>query len=399
MIQYVFKLFSLLVFLYLACSAVYLLIMASAGKWIKGISSSRNPSRKKIAVLIPSFKEDGIIIDTAVEAVAHNYPPELFTVLIIADKLQQDTIQKLKSIPVAVLEVEFDVSMKAKSLYEGLKFLRTDNFDIALVLDADNIMDDGCLESINAVFQNGCLAVQCHRIAKNKDRPVALLDAISEEVNINILRRGPAVLGLSAAPSGSGMAFDYNLLLRIFADTRIHHNPAEDREIDMQLMKRKIRIEFLNDVYIFDEKVEDAGVFKKQRIRWLEAQIHHIRRFFDADMRNAPRTAVYYHKFFQNFLLPRILFLIIFAAIIILLMLQWYTDTLLLYPDWEWWLACTCVYFFVVFISIPSIYYNLKTVKAVFYIPVLMLSMVEALFQIKKDRKEFLHTRKTVTTK
>ena len=78
--------------------------------------------------------------------------------------------------------------------------------EIVMILDADNIMAPGCLEKVNAAFHAG-LAMQCHRTAKNKNTPVALLDAMSEEININLFRRGPSVAGLSAAPIGPGMAF------------------------------------------------------------------------------------------------------------------------------------------------------------------------------------------------
>jgi cellulose synthase/poly-beta-1,6-N-acetylglucosamine synthase-like glycosyltransferase len=53
-------------------------------------------------------------------------------------------------------------------------------------------------------------AVQGHRTAKNTNNSWAILDAISEEINNNIFRKGHRVLGLSSAIIGSGMAFRYN---------------------------------------------------------------------------------------------------------------------------------------------------------------------------------------------
>jgi hypothetical protein len=50
-------------------------------------------------------------------------------------------------------------------------------------------------------------AVQGHRTAKNTNNSWAILDAISEEINNNIFRKGHRVLGLSSAIIGSGMAF------------------------------------------------------------------------------------------------------------------------------------------------------------------------------------------------
>src|SRR5450432_3177016 len=83
----------------------------------------------------------------------------------------------------------------------------------------------------------------------------------------------------------------------------------------MKLMKRKIKMEFLDDALVYDEKVASAGVFEKQRVRWLEAQVNHVKRFFDADMKEAPRTFLFYNKFFQNLLLPRVLTLTVFCLL------------------------------------------------------------------------------------
>ena len=85
-------------------------------------------------------------MDTARQAKEHNYPPARFTVTIIADKLQQETVNKLKSLPVEVLEV--DLSMKSRSLHAALESPSVVDSDIVMILDADNIMAPGCLEKV-----------------------------------------------------------------------------------------------------------------------------------------------------------------------------------------------------------------------------------------------------------
>lgn len=387
--------FTSIIFLYLLISTCYLLIIAIAGKSGKGKIFSTNSNKKKITILIPCYKEDHIIIDTALSASKHNYPKEFFDVVVIADKLQPATVEKLRGIPVSVLEV--DVDMKSRSVNKALQTLSADHVDIVMILDADNIMGDDCLEKINDAFNRGYLSVQCHRTAKNKNTPVALLDAISEEININLFRRGPAIIGLSAAPIGSGMAFDFQLIRDIFSSDEILNNPGEDREIDVQLMKRKIKMEFIDDAYVLDEKVANAAVFEKQRIRWLEAQANHIRRFSYPDMKDAPRTALYYNKYFQNLLLPRVLFLLLFALIFFILIIQWTFSIAILFPPAPWWIACIILYALTLLISVPGSYYNGKTFKALLQVPILMFSMLKAVFQMKKNRKEFLHTPKSFT--
>ena len=389
----IIKILFLLLFIYLAISIAWLLVIAIAGRFGKLRAYKINTAKKRIAVIIPSYKEDAIITDTALKASQHNYPKDKFTVLVVADKLKAETIAQLRSIPVQVLEA--DVNMKSRSVNAAMHYLNENDFDIAVILDADNIMGNDCLEKINDAFIQGCQAVQCHRTAKNQQTPVALLDAISEEININLFRRGSAVIGVSAAPVGSGMAFSFGLLKQIFSVEHILTNPGEDREVDMQLMKQRIFMHFIDDAWVFDEKVANAGVFEKQRVRWLEAQINHIRRFSDADMKKAPRTGIYWVKYFQNFLLPRLLFIMVLGILFALLLAQWVFSFNILAPQPGWWLMIMIVYAAALAISVPGRFYSAATLKAVVQIPVLMLSMLRAILKIKTGRQEFIHTPKT----
>ncbi|MDP9042060.1 MAG: glycosyltransferase family 2 protein, partial [Bacteroidota bacterium] len=235
----------------------------------------------------------------------------------------------------------------------------------------------------------------CHRTAKNKNSEVALLDAMSEEININLFRRGPAVAGLSAAPIGSGMAFKTGLIRDIFSSREFLESPGEDREIDMQLMRRKIKMEFLDDALVYDEKVSTARVFEKQRVRWLEAQVSHVRRFFDTDMKKAQKTVLFFNKFFQNLLLPRVLTVMVFIVVAILLLVQYFLQFYLLAPSALIWVAMMVLYLLTLLISIPRIFYNAKTLRALTRLPLLMYAMMRAVLQMKKKRREFIHTPKS----
>jgi cellulose synthase/poly-beta-1,6-N-acetylglucosamine synthase-like glycosyltransferase len=193
------------------------------------------------------------------------------------------------------------------------------------------------------------------------------------------------------------MAFEQPLLEAIFSAPAILNNPGEDREIDMQLLKRGIKMEFLDDAYVLDEKVSSAAVFEKQRVRWLEAQVSHVRRFFDKDMRRMPDKVGYYVKLLQNLLLPRILTIFLFGLILIVLFAQWLFQGDWWRPSPGWWLICMALYAASLLISVPAPFYSKSTLRALGHVPVLLLSMLKALSKMKKGRKEFLHTPKTFT--
>jgi cellulose synthase/poly-beta-1,6-N-acetylglucosamine synthase-like glycosyltransferase len=381
------------VFIYFAANTLYLFVMALFGQLTARRKYIIQSEKHRIAVLIPSFREDQIIVDTALQTKEHDYPATRFTVTVIADKLKPETMQKLKQIPVNVLEV--NLGMKSRSLHAALESPGIIDSDIVMILDADNIMAPGCLEKVNAAFHAGIRAMQCHRSAKNKNSEIALLDAMSEEINTNLFRRGPAMAGLSATPNGSGMAFDTTLIRDIFSSREILENPGEDREIDMQLIRRKIKMEFLDDAFIYDEKVATAGVFEKQRIRWLEAQVNHVRRFFDSDMKTAQKTIIFTNKFFQNLLLPRVLTLVVFSIILALLLIQHFLQIPLIRPVCMVWVSMMALYILTLLISIPGVFYSTKTLWALSRLPLLMYAMMRAVLQMKKKRREFIHTPKS----
>ncbi|HYF33160.1 MAG TPA: glycosyltransferase family 2 protein [Chitinophagaceae bacterium] len=385
-------------FVYLAAGVLYLFVLAVAGLLRKKKQYVPAGHKNRIAILVPAYKEDAVILDTARQATLHNYPADRFEVFVIADKLKEETIAKLQSIPVQVIKVQFETSTKARSLHLAMQQLAGKGYDHAMILDADNIMGAGCLEQVNAAMANGAGAVQCHRTAKNKQTAIAVLDAISEEINNHLFRKGPAAFGVSAALIGSGMAFRFQDLQSILNLPHILDNPGEDREIDLQLMHKNIRVQYLDDALVYDEKVASAQVFEKQRVRWLEAQVMHFRRFLQADMRSAPRNSNYWNKFAQTLLLPRSLYILVLAFMLALAALEWIFSWDFLYPPAAWWAGMAMMFAITLLFAIPACLYNARTFKAVLHVPVLIFTMVKALLQVKKNRTQFLHTPKNYTS-
>jgi cellulose synthase/poly-beta-1,6-N-acetylglucosamine synthase-like glycosyltransferase len=397
-IQNILHFLFLILFIYFAINTLYFFIAAVAGKLYKPKVYKANAVKKRIAVLIPSYKEDHIIIHTAHKAAEHDYPADKFTVYIAADQLQPQTVAQLKTIPnVHVLEVSFEIGSKARSLNKLLNWIPEQDYDVAIILDADNIMVPGCLEKVNDAFQQGFQAVQSHRIAKNRNTPVAILDAMSEEINNHLFRRGQRAMGFSSNTIGSGMAFGFSKIKEIYNKPGILGNPACDREVDFEMMKADICIEFADDAYVLDEKVSSKAVFEKQRTRWLESQIIHLRLFFDKKSGHLPKTKDYWNKLFCNMAPPRLIFLFSYFLVFVLFVVEYLTGFSILYPPYIWWLGLTALYLLTFIIAIPGNFYSWQTAKAIAHIPLLVLSVIRAIFKMKVDRKEFVHTPKAFT--
>ncbi|MBN8851865.1 MAG: glycosyltransferase [Sphingobacteriales bacterium] len=397
----VLHILTILLFVYLLATLSYLFILSVAGRFGRLRQYSASLQKARIAVIIPSYKEDNIITHTATQALLQDYPRANYTVTVIADRLQPETIRQLKEIPVGVIEVEWEKSMKAKSLHVAFQKLATDHgegsdkgYDLAFILDADNIMSPDCLEKVNHAWQQGWEVIQCHRTAKNKNNSVAILDAMSEEMNNTLFRRGQRALGLSCALIGSGMAFRFSLIKDIFSSPEIQDNPGEDKVVEMQLISKGIRVEYLEDAYVYDEKVQRKEVFEKQRTRWLGTQLDNLRPLLTKTMRQNAIGRIYYLKVLEWLLLPRLLLLALFGLLLLLSGVDIFFDLGLLMPSWPWWTGLMALYVLTLLVAIPGSFYNGQTVKAFLKIPVLMLAMLKALMGVKKNKSGFIHTPK-----
>lgn len=395
MIYGILHILFLLLFVYLGINILYLLVFAIAGKFAHKASTGTFSSKKKIAVLIPSYNEDAVIINTAKLASQHDYPREYFDIFIAADHLSSETTRILKSLDVQVWEVHFQKGSKARSLNFLLNSINEDKYDIALVLDGDNVMSAGFLEKINTAFQQGSLCIQGHRTAKNSNSSIAVLDALSEEINNHLFRKSQRALGFSSSTIGSGMAFQFKKLKGIYNKPGILDNPACDREVDFEMMKANITVAYLDDAYVLDEKVSRKKVFENQRRRWLESQFVHLKLFCTEHVPN--KTKNYWNKLFINLIPPRIIFLTLFILIFLICFAEYIAKTDITGISIRWWAFLFSMYLMAMLLSVPRKLFSWHTVKAIIYLPVIIFSYLKAALGIKFNRKEFVHTPKSYT--
>ncbi len=390
-LQIFYIVIQVLILAFLALSTLYIFVFACAGLFYRQPVYLPRTIYRKIAVLIPGYKEDDVIMEVAREALLQDYPKEHYDIVIIADSFQPETLAHLRELPIKVVEVKFDKSTKSKALNKAMEVL-TGVYDIAVVLDADNVMANDFLTKINACFEKDFMAVQGHRTAKNTNTSLAILDAVSEEINNHIFRKGHRVLGLSSAIIGSGMAFRYGFFKELMSEVKAVG--GFDKEIELKLLKDGYKIEYLNDALVFDEKVQKAEVFSNQRRRWLSAQLHYFRK----DFLNASKHLVlkgnadYFDKAVQFIQPPRILLLgavFLFGAVFVVL--NFILGICSCYSMLWGIVVILCVLSFL--FSIPGALYSRETVRALASLPKGMILMMGSLLKIKGANKNFIHTK------
>lgn len=374
----------------LACIAVaYPLIYSIASLGTKKSHYPKARKQHRFAILFPAYKEDVVILSVIQSFLKQDYPKELYNIIVISDHMQDGTNESLSQLPITLLKVDYPNSSKAKALNFAMKQFDRNQFDIVVILDADNITEPNFLQEINNVFDSGVQAIQAHRTAKNRNTEIAVLDGLSEEVNNSIFRRGHVRLGVSSALIGSGMAFNYQWF---YDNVKNLSTAGEDKELEILLLKQGIFIEYLDDVLVYDEKTQGEKGFYNQRRRWLATQFAQWKTVF----RDLPHSILsgnvdYCDKLIQWMLPPR---LILFGGIIVM-------GCIMQIVDWplalKWW-GLFFIMGITLCLAIPDRLVDDQFKKSIKKLPLLFLMMVINLFRMKGMNKKFVRTEKNGTS-
>ena len=383
--EHVISVIDWILYVLFAINALYLLVYSLASLGRKPKKPVPAKECKSIALLIAAYREDGVIMETVQACLKQNYPKDKYDVVVISDHMQPETNTKLSALPIKLLQVDFEKSTNTKSLKEALLFLGEDSYDIALVVDADNIIAPSYLSEVNDAFAApGVKVVQTHRIAKNLNTDMAYLDAISEEINNSIFRLGHVNLGVSAALIGSGMAFQYSLFYSaMMSNTSVG---GFDRVLEMKLLLRDVFFYYLPDTYILDEKIQSTQKFYLQRRRWLSAQYISFIEFV-SHLPYAIRTRKwgFCDKLYQQASLSRVL-LLGFTFFIALL-----TSFIPFIVSYKWWVLLFVVLLALAF-AIPRRFWTGRLLKVLILLPHSFLLMFLNLFRMKEGMHKFMHT-------
>lgn len=384
--EYIFRMGDAILFLAFSLCVIYLFIFAIYSK--KKPLYSYPPARKKyrMAVMFPAYQEDAVIIDSVSLFFLQEYPKDSYDVYVIADQMRPETLNQLKRLSAQVIEIDFPNSTKIQALQKAVSYIDKYglSYDAVVVLDADNVVNTNYLEKINDALYSGCSVIQTHRVAKNRNGSIAVLDSVSEEINNSIFRKGHTRLGFSSALSGSGMAFDYDLFKELIQGIK---SVGEDKHMERKLLLQRIYIEYLENVYTYDEKVRGKKEFYNQRRRWLATQFSNLL----SGITQFPTALLkgnwdYCDKLFQWMMPPRILLLGFITVIACVL------TSLDFWIALKWW--GLLIFIGMTFsIAIPDHLVDKQLKKAILSVPILFILMFINLFRIPGGKRAFIHTK------
>lgn len=327
-------------FVITAATVLYLGIFAIISLFTKRSDIAKAKSNRRFIILIPSYRQDEVIEHTVLAILSQAYPQRLFDVTVISDHQSEMTNMRLAQYPITLLTPDFEESSKAKSLqYAILNLPEFKIYDTVVILDADNIVESEFLANINDAYETAATkAIQAHCVSRNRDTAAARMDAIFEEINNNIFRKGHINVGLSASLAGSGVAYDFNWFKE---NVMRAQTSGEDKEMEALLLRQGYYIDYFEDIYVYREKKRTTAKLNEQRGRWAIQQIHNFARnikFLPGAIFNKQYDLA--DKIIQWMLIPRITMMGIIMLMCIVLPFIYLTLAI------KWWILGALVLFF-----------------------------------------------------
>ena len=329
-----------ILFIPVAGTVLYLGIFSVASLITRDTIQDKAKTQNRFAIIIPSHKQDKVIEQAVVSILSQDYPQRLFDVVVVSDHQSEITNMRLAQYPITLLTPDFAESTKAKSLqYAILKLPEFKIYDIALVLDADNIVEQDFLTKVNDAFETAATkAIQMHRISRNRDTAAARMGSIFEEINNNIFRKGHINMGISAALAGSGTAYDFTWFKTNVMKAK---TAGEDKELEALLLKQGYFIDYFDNILLYGEKKRTTSKMNEQHGRWTLQQfqnlLKNIRYLPGAFLRKQYDWA---DKLIQWMLMPRTSMIGIMMFMSILLPFIYLSMAV------KWWVVSSAVLFF-----------------------------------------------------
>lgn len=160
------RLLEIILFVCFSVNILYLLVFSIASVFGKREKREKEAvSFRRVAILVPAYKEDRVIMECVESCLRQNYPHDRYDVVVISDRMEAVTNGRLSALPLILEVVRFENSTKAKALNLAMSHLS--GYDLALILDADNTIGPDYLNQVNAApFNGNIVGYQTHRTAK-----------------------------------------------------------------------------------------------------------------------------------------------------------------------------------------------------------------------------------------
>lgn len=238
--------------------------------------------RHRFAVLVPAHNEERLLPQLLTSLLKQDYPPDLYTVHVVADNCTDGTAGVARAMG-AVVHERVDPERRGKG--HALNWLLDrlwageERYDAVLVLDADSVASENLLAVMDARLARGEKVVQAACYVRDPEQSWQVSLRYVALALFNVLRpMGRVALGGSAGLKGNGMAFAAEIARRY----RWSPSLVEDVELHTELVLNGERVFFAPDAKVWAELPRTLGNSRTQYVRWergrLEVTRHYLPR-------------------------------------------------------------------------------------------------------------------------
>lgn len=262
-----------------AAMSGYLLLLSAAAALAPRRTpvGGRRPTHR-FAVLVPAHDEERLLPDLLDSLRRLDYPPELYTVYVVADNCSDATAALARERGAQVYE-RFDTAQVGKG--HALRWLlgrvwAEADYDAVTVLDADTVVSANFLRVMDARLGRGERAIQAYYTVRDATQTRgASLRALALAAVHYLRPQGREWLGGSVGLKGNGMVFAAEVARR-------HPWPAaltEDIEYHLELILAGERVRFAPDAVVAAEMPGQLRGARTQNVRWERGRLEMVRRF------------------------------------------------------------------------------------------------------------------------
>lgn len=236
--------------------------------------------QNRFMAIIPAHNEESVIGNLIESLKKQDYPKELYDIYVIADNCTDKTAQIAKDLGAIVYE-RFDEENKTKghalNWFLGQKIEENAPYDAFCVFDADNIVDEKFIKSMNKKLCQGEDVVQGYRDIKNPtDSWVSAGYAIFYWTMNRFYHLARYNLGLSPLINGTGFMVKFDVVKPNGWDTK---TLTEDIEFSLKRIIVGKRLGWSTEAIVYDEQPVGFKQSWSQRSRWTVGHMQCIQNY------------------------------------------------------------------------------------------------------------------------
>ena len=365
----------LILFVWVFVTVIYLTFFAVTSLFARHSEIPKAKNENRFIIIIPTSKNGISVEATARSILGQTYSQRLFDVTVVANNEDEITLFHLAQQPITLLTPNFKDNIWTKSLQVAINNLpQFKIYDSAIILEAGDLVEPEFLQQMNDAYESaGTKVIQAHKLALNRDTTSARLEAIFEEINNSIFRRGHISVGLSASMASSGMVFNFDWFKNHILTAKVSW---ADKDLEATIMREYIYVDYFDNIFVYSEKARQAEDFNRKRISWIITQcktFFHNVHYLPAALFNRHYDLI--DKLLQWMLIPRIVMMAIIIAMAIITPFIYLTAAL------KWW-GIFALVIFVFAIATPNYLVDEKWDSTFFKVPAVLFSSVLKRFKI-----------------